>query len=324
MTNPDDLAAALASLQGNNGPKTALERKLESYKKPASLTEQDRQDRAERMVRNAVSTWPGFKDIAITFLVKGSYANKTNVKADSDVDIAVIHKGMHYLNDDNLRAQDKIIRSPISGKHYSGIKFRMEMEKAAVNAFGTDACDISGKMAVTVAENSARVSADIVPSFEHRTYYYDSTGAVRFYSGTVTFRKDGTSVYNYPKQQLINGIEKNNQTGRRYKQRVRILKRLENDLVAAGKIRKLPSFFMECLVYNVPNHQLGSSSSTPLTDDLKNVLSHVWMHTTQPAGMAHTWHEPNGIKKLFHQSQPWSQDDARALTHAAWNYLGLA
>jgi len=82
---------------------TALEDKLTQYTAPSSDTEQDKQNRAEHMVRKAVEGWSGFDDIGIRLLPKGSYKNNTNVRVDSDVDIAVIHKGFNYFNDDALR-----------------------------------------------------------------------------------------------------------------------------------------------------------------------------------------------------------------------------
>lgn len=328
MNQSDGLARMIAELQQQMAqpvpPKTALERKLEGYKNPASDSEQDRQARAERMVKAAINGWHGFTDTTINFIVKGSYANNTNIKSDSDVDVAAIHKGMHYFNDAALLPQDKIVRTPISGKHYPGLQFRQQVEQAAVNHFGAAACDLSGNTAITVAENGGRVSADLVPSFLHYTYYYDANGNVRSHEGTMTFRKDGSTVINYPNQQLSNGVTKNNATSYRYKQLVRILKRLENELVSAGKIKELPSYFMECLVHAVPNSWIGSKSANPLTDDLKSVLGHIVYHTTDANGQSHTWKEPNGIKPLFHESQPWTKEDATNLAVTAWGHLGLS
>src|SRR6266480_1142635 len=118
MTDRDYLAKMIAELQQQQltPPKTALERKLEGYKDPASNSEQDRQARAERMVKSAIDNWRGFDNTTVHFIVKGSYANNTNVKSDSDVDVAVIHRGMHYFNDSALLPQHKIVRTSISDK----------------------------------------------------------------------------------------------------------------------------------------------------------------------------------------------------------------
>lgn len=41
------------------------------------------------MVRDAINAHDAFGDCSLSVYTKGSYANSTNVKADSDVDIAV-------------------------------------------------------------------------------------------------------------------------------------------------------------------------------------------------------------------------------------------
>jgi hypothetical protein len=143
-----------------------------------------------------------------------------------------------------------------------------------------------------------------------------------YHLGTKTFRKDGSAVFNYPKQQHSNGVAKNNRTGKRYKYMVRILKRLENDLVVAGKIDELPSYFMECLVYCVPDSQFGSNSDTPLTDDLKSILQFIYWGVTT-SGIASEWLEPNEIKPLFNAEQPWTMAQAKELCEQAWSHLGL-
>ncbi|MFI2780002.1 nucleotidyltransferase [Streptomyces sp. ALB3] len=302
---------------------TALEEKLARYKARSSDTEKEKQERAEGMARIAVGAWTGFDGISLSFLPKGSYKNNTNVRADSDVDIAVIHKGFYYYDDSAIRQGDKVTHSPVTCKRYDGAEFRAELEKAMRSAYGPD-CDTSGSTAIEIAENSGRVKADVVPSFQHRKYYYDTQGNIRYFEGTTTRRTNGEWVVNYPAQQYANGVAKNDssRTGKRYKQMVRILKRVENDLVAAGKIEALPSYFMECLVYCAPDTLFNHQSSTPLTDDFSAVVSHIW-NKTKPDGEAKGWYEPNGIKPLFADGQKWSMERAHQLTLKTWQHLGL-
>jgi hypothetical protein len=74
----------------------SLEDKLVSWIGPSSPTEQEKQDRTERMVTEAVRDHPGLKDCTFTVYTKGSYPNNTNVKADSDVDVAVQCSNVFY------------------------------------------------------------------------------------------------------------------------------------------------------------------------------------------------------------------------------------
>ena len=67
----------------------SLEDRLSGWTGPSSDTEQEKQERTERMIREAVKEHPAFDDCKLTVYAKGSYANNTNVRTDSDVDIAV-------------------------------------------------------------------------------------------------------------------------------------------------------------------------------------------------------------------------------------------
>jgi tRNA nucleotidyltransferase (CCA-adding enzyme) len=67
----------------------SLEEKLIGWTGPSSSTEQEKQDRTERMIRQAINSHAPFNNCSLNIYAKGSYANNTNVRSDSDVDIAV-------------------------------------------------------------------------------------------------------------------------------------------------------------------------------------------------------------------------------------------
>ena len=64
-----------------------LEDLLGSWTKPSSDTEQDKQERTERMVKKAISGHPEFHDCTLNAYTKGSCP--INIRAESDVDIAL-------------------------------------------------------------------------------------------------------------------------------------------------------------------------------------------------------------------------------------------
>lgn len=301
---------------------TALEDKLKRYTQPSSEYEQEKQERAERMVRHAVDKWLENQNTAvrIKYVPKGSYTNNTNVRQDSDVDIAVVRTDFYYFDASELRLDD---RESGSGSTYplENLAFRNSLANSIKNRFG-DNCDITGSTAIELSENAGRVSADIVPSFEFHKYYYDGVGNISVHIGQKVFKTDGASVVNYPDQQLENGRTKNTITGGRYKKLVRILKRAENDLVESGEIEPLPSYFMECLMYRVPNRLFNHDGDTPLTDDLISAIVHIW-DATKPDGDATTWLEPNEIKSLFGGTQKWTMAEAHNLTNKVWDLFDL-
>jgi hypothetical protein len=195
-------------------------------------------------------------------------------------------------------------------------KFRAEVLLALENKLPGQ-IDSSGSTAIKVNSSTARVDADVLPCFDYRFYF--STGEYR--EGSRAFKTDGSAITNYPDQQLTNGISKNQATAMRFKKAVRVLKRIENAMVEDSLIDELPSYFMECLVYNVPNQIL---IRTTWVEVVRGILGHVYesLEGPEPDEESSRWLEVNGCKFLFHYSQKWSRSDGRKLAQSAWDYLG--
>ncbi len=306
-----------ADVTGGERRHMTTEEQLQGWTGPSSPTEQDKQDRTERMIREAVDAHEAFRNCSLSIYAKGSYANNTNVRADSDVDVAVQCREVLYSES----AQGA---TPPSGSPYVGIwtrtKLRAELVAALVAKFG-DQVDPSGKTAIAVNSSTARVDADVVPCFDYR--YYLTSGDHR--DGTRVFSTSGNYFENYPAQHLANGRSKNDQhhTNGRFKKAVRILKRVENLMVSNGQHREVPSYFVECLVYNCPNSILNR---TTWISTIQGVLIHIWdelQGDAEPADSGGRWLEVNGCKYLFANSQKWSRKDGRDFAKAAWNYLGF-
>lgn len=294
---------------------TALETKLAGWTGPSSTTEQDKQDRTERMIRDAINAHPAFQTLSRKVYAKGSYANNTNVRSDSDVDVAVECTNLFYY--DNTSPDLGTAITPYSGEWSDPQTLRNELIAALRAKFGSDV-DTSGSTAIQVQSSSSRVEADVVPCFEYRYYYSDSS----WVEGARVYKTDGTHVENYSALQLKNGRNKNNRTNQNYKKTVRILKRLENAMVASGAHREVPSFFIECLAYNCPDSVFMASTWKATVE---GVLAHIYneLDGAEPTNDNDRWLEVNDTKFLFHSSQKWTRKDARDFAHAGWNYLGL-
>ncbi|MBV2159833.1 nucleotidyltransferase [Achromobacter denitrificans] len=289
----------------------SLEEKLCGWIGPSSDTEQDKQDRTERMIRDAVSSHAPFNNCSLKIYAKGSYANNTNVRSDSDVDIAVECVDVLYWEEDEPG-------SHTPGAPYKGMwtpeKLRSELVAALKKKFPNQVDD-TGTTAIQVNSSSSRVDADVVPCFSYK--YFMKYGER---SGTKIFKTNGSNVVNYPAQQLENGIAKNNRTGYAYKKGVRLLKRIENSMVEGGSFRALPSYFMECLAYNCPDSIFNHST---WTDCLRGMLFHIWDQLQGDEPSSGRWVEVNNCYYLFHPKQKWSRADGRDFANAAWNYLGF-
>jgi len=290
-----------------------LEDKLEGWTGPSSDTEAEKQDRTIRMIREAVDQHGAFKNQGMTVELKGSYPNNTNVRIDSDVDVYVQCAKALYSDEHTKGA------GPSSTKPYEGIwtpaKLRSELAAALTAKFGNDV-DVSGSLAIRVNSSTARVDADVLPSFSYK-YYFSATS---FREGTKSFRKNGTGVVNYPVQQLELGKKKNVETKTFFKQGVRILKRLENEMCDKKVFKELPSYFIECLGYNCSNEIFMKST---WTETVKAMLLHIWteLQGEEPEDANDRWREVNECKWLFSSAQKWTRDDGRQFTKAAWNYL---
>lgn len=266
---------------------------LTSWTKPSSDTEQDKQNRTVRMIREAIAGHTAFRGCSLSVYAKGSYPNNTNVKTESDVDIAVQCSNVFYYD-----LSDPALPRPIP---YSGVwtpsVLRTELERALRAKFGSQA-DSTGNVAIKVSSSTARVDADVVPCFDYRNYLSPNN----WLEGSRIFRKDHTSTENFPDQHLKRGKEKNNRTFTKYKKTVRILKRTANSMLSDNYHRDVVSYFVESLVYNCPDAQFNLSSWTDIT---KSVLYHIWQHAqgdVESADYDLQWMEANNVKYLVPSS----------------------
>nr|WP_145983070.1 nucleotidyltransferase [Pseudonocardia sp. AL041005-10] len=288
------------------------EAKLSRWIMPSSDAEQDRQGRAERMTSEAMRA-SAASSSGYRIYPKGSYANNTNVRADSDVDIVVeCYECFYYSTVPDWRKPPPYLGS------WNKQTWRPAIEKALIDYFGASQVDTSGSTAINVAPvPGSRPSIDVVPSFEYHLYAQDGYGDV--IRGSTVFQDDGNQIVNWPAQQLENGREKNRRTGRRYKRFARALKSAENELAARGEISDKPSYMMECLAWNVPDSELmtGSTLDEGFLATLCSLINGLNDQT-----VCSQWMEPNEIKEMFAEDRAWDWSDAVDFVVATWKYMG--
>lgn len=283
------------------------------WSRPSSDDEILQQERALRMVKAAVASSSALADASLRVYAKGSYANNTNVRRDSDVDIVVQLTECEYF-DYYGEQPDEYNPSPYEGP-WTKDAWRRIVTRAMVAAF--EDVDTAGKVAVKIAAvPGSRPPIDVVPAFDFRRFWNarrtDST------PGSCVWTSDGKQIINWPDQQLANGRAKNDRTRKRYKNTARVLKNAENHLAADGAIKALPSYLMECLAWNVPDRVLSSGSTA--TYDFQETLRWLWLHLGDDY-RHEDWDEPNGLKYLFGAHQKWTVADAQGLVLATWNLM---
>ena len=117
----------------------------------------------------------------------------------------------------------------------------------------------------------------MIVAFKYR--HYDKFAASTDQSrepGIAFFTSSGTRIANYPKQHSKNLTAKHQATINNFKKLVRVFKNMRGKLVDDGLLGKgiAPSYFIEGLLYNVPNDKFVGSYGTIVL----NILQ--WLHQT--------------------------------------------
>ena len=281
-----------------------------------STTEQEKAENAESQIRAAIQASDKLRMRDIRVFTQGSYRNRVNVRQDSDVDIGVVCFDSYFSDypDENVKAQ---IRESVEPATYVYATFKSELEQALVDRFGR-ASVTRGNKAFDITANTYRIESDVSAFFEHRRY----TSVTNYYSG-VEMRPDNSSppsIKNWPEQHYENGVNKNDQTSRRFKRVVRILKCLLNEMASKGigSAKHAPSFLIECLVFNAPNSCFNNVLLKPM---VREVLASLFNDTLEDK-KCNEWGEVSELKYLFRSSQPWTRASAHQFINDAWNYIG--
>jgi hypothetical protein len=300
------------------------EHTLETWTKPAFNNEDEKAKDTEAAIREAISGHQLLSRLPLDVYAKGSIKNNTNVRRDSDVDVAVEYTGIifsDYPEDTDPSEVRRIqglsaYRGPFRDVHGHtdlGV-FKNALGDALVSTFGSGAVTRHNKV-FTVRESSRSLAADVIPCATYRK----SWTAQHFAEGIrlLPDRPATFPINNYPKQHYAKGVASNNATSRRFKRTVRILKNLENKMVKDGTHPEVASYLVECLVYNAPKICFGGATWASRT---RAVLLHIW-EQTEDSSCEKQWVEVNGIKYLFHTRQKWTRDEARDFVRAAWQYV---
>jgi hypothetical protein len=292
---------------------------FDTWAKPISDTEAEKAERAERMIRRALDASGKLAERDVRVFAQGSYKNETNVRQDSDVDIAVCCVDIFVTDYSHVPGVTDADVGNVTVS-YTHQQFKNEVGEALTSYFGAE--DVArGDKAFDVHANTCRVDADVVACLEYRVYERTSDGDVAYIAGTHIRTDSGKSITNFPRQHNEEGREKNTETSFAFKRIVRILKRLRNEMADAGvqAAKPIASFLIESLVWNVPKDRFTHAT---FFDDVRAVLVYLYGELKEE-GPTKDWCEVNDIKYLFRTVQPWTREQALGFVLAAWNYVGF-
>lgn len=299
------------------------EKQLKLYAAPLSETENQKCLNAIGMVRDALKDL-GFTDDGkaiskmyddtyayalemrsisgtrkVRLFIQGSYANNTNVRTQSDVDIAVVQEDVFTTE---YRPSTSLC--PQSDKDYgfytvspTAKSFKDEVQECLERKFGSDV-ERKNK-SIKIHGNTYRKDADSVPCRRYRDYRNDyRNDASNYVHGIVIAPDHGNRIINYPEQHIANGRKKNNDTNRYYKKMVRIIKKMRYIMNDFGykEADQVSSFGLESLLWNLPNDLFMKYSIYRY--EFGEIVEYLYKHKEEIG----TYKEANGIKPLCQTS----------------------
>ena len=236
------------------------ETQLETWSRQGSVTQSSTTYATIKRSLEAGDT--NYASKAFAVFLQGSYGNDTNIYAESDVDVVIRLDSIYHYDVTALNAQDLLaFNAALVPGTCLYADYKAHVVAALQKSFG--AADVKpDKKAVKIKANGSRRSADVVVATDFRRYYSGPSG-VQFDQGICFFTSSGDRIANYPKQHSANCTAKHQATSQWFKPMVRILKNMRSRLVANGAIEPgtAPSYFLEGLLFNVPDDKFGNSYS---------------------------------------------------------------
>ena len=238
------------------------ESQLETWSHQGAVTTAKR---THESIRNALDshTWPTGVSKPEVYL-QGSYKNTTNIHGNSDVDV-VAQLNSTFKDDlsELSEYERKLYNQAYDDATYIWKNFRADVVAALQDYFGPTAVDDTGNKSLKVVGTSNRLPADVVACMQYRKYkHFRSLNDQSYVEGMVFYTlRERRKVINFPKVHYQNGTEKNGKTSGWYKPTIRIFKNARTYLVNQRVISKelAPSYFLECLLYNVPDVKFTSN-----------------------------------------------------------------
>lgn len=235
------------------------ESQLQTWSAQGSITQSaTTYDTIKKVLNDSLSPYYS-KDFSI--FLQGSYGNHTNVWSDSDVDIVIRLNQTFYSDLSALEQQAKTsFDTAHANAQYGFHEFRTEVIDWLTKQFGSDIKP--GKKAIFVKGNGSRREVDVLVCTKLRRYRKGSSGYDNQYDeGICFFLPDNTRVINFPEQHRENCIAKHQNSNEWFKKMVRVYKNMRNRMVDDGYLASgvAPSYFIEGMLWNVPNDKFGIS-----------------------------------------------------------------
>lgn len=249
--------------------------------------------------------------------LQGSYGNDTNVYAESDVDIVIrlddcFQSDLSELTEDEKSAY----RSAFRDATYTYVDFKRDVSSVLTKQYG--AAVTAGDKAIAIAASGSRRKADVIVAVEFRRYFkFHSSDDSKYVEGICFWNSNNERIANYPKQHSANLTTKHQNTSKWFKPMARVFKNMRSRMVDEGLIESgmAPSYYIEGLLYNVPNERFSSNFQTCMV----NILNW-YSEDASKTDLVCANEQYYLLRDGYHTS--WNQEDCDAFISAAielWN-----
>ena len=235
------------------------ESQLDTWSHQGSVTQSSNTYNTIKNILEASTTPYAGKNYKV--FLQGSYGNDTNIYAESDVDILIRLDECFQSDLTNLPDEDKAAyKKAFIDATYAHVDFKRDVLSVLEAQYGAAAK--AGDKAIAVAANGSRRKADVIAAIQFRRYLkFKSTADSSYVDGICFFNAAGERIANYPKHHSANLTTKHQAVSKLLKPMARVFKNMRSRLVDDGLLEPgiAPSYFIEGLLYNVPNDKLTSS-----------------------------------------------------------------
>ena len=250
---------------------------------------------AKVAIRRALDNYRWPQEARYKVFLQGSYQNGTNLRGDSDVDVVIqlatrIRPKVAALGPAELES---------NGSHRFLLERWQAFRQHALRAMRAEfeGSVTTGRKSLKVAQGRIPANADVVVTLKYE-------------DGLAIYLPDERRwVVSHPQRHHQRGMRKERATGNRFKRTVRMFKAARNRLVNDSSIneRVASSYFIECLLYNVPDRLFSQQLSATYVDILQ------WLGSAQIRGFK----TQSGCMELFGtRPEQWTIDGARRFTAA--------
>lgn len=235
------------------------ESQLDTWSHQGSITQSSNTYNSIKNVLEANTTPYTGKNFKV--FLQGSYGNDTNIYAESDVDIVIRLDDCFFSDLDSMTEKEKAAhKQAFSDAVYTHVDFKRDVLSVLMGQYGSAVK--AGDKAIAIDASGSRRKADVIVATQFRRYFgFRSSSDSEYAEGICFFNSAGERIANYPKQHSANLTTKHQASSKWLKPMARVFKNMRSRMVDDGLIKAgiAPSYYIEGLLYNVPNDKLTSS-----------------------------------------------------------------